>query len=330
MTLAIDPIYSIDSTDSLLHRHPANPILSSKDWPYRINSVFNAGTTLLADGSTLLLCRVEDRRGLSHLCTARSVNGVDGWDVDPTPTLMPDPNAYPEELWGIEDPRITYVPELQQYAVAYTSYSKGGPGVSLALTKDFRTFERYGVIMSPDDKDAALLPRRIGGLWALIHRPMTPLGAHIWISYSPDLRHWGGHRVMMEARKGAWWDANKIGMASPPIETERGWLMLYHGVKQTASGSLYRVGLALFDLQKPDICLLRGDSWIFGPEADYERGGDVHDVVFPCGNTMSPDGDVVNIYYGAGDSCIALAQASLRSLLNWLEHNGKPCCVNSY
>ena len=124
MTLTID---IVDSTDSLLHRHPANPILSSKDWPYRINSVFNAGATLLADGSTLLLCRVEDRRGLSHLCTARSVNGVDGWKIDPKPTLMPDPNQYPEELWGIEDPRITYVPELQQYAVAYTSYSKGGP-----------------------------------------------------------------------------------------------------------------------------------------------------------------------------------------------------------
>ena len=153
------------------------------------------------------------------LCTARSANGIDGWNIDPTPTLMPDPDAYPEELWGIEDPRITYVPELQQYAVAYTSYSKGGPGVSLALTKDFRSFERYGVIMSPDDKDAALLPYRIGGLWALIHRPMTPLGCHIWISYSPDLRHWGGHRVMMEARKGAWWDANKIGLSSPPIET---------------------------------------------------------------------------------------------------------------
>jgi len=258
------------------------------------------------------------------------VNGVNGWDIDPEPTLMPNPNEYPEELWGIEDPRITYVPELQQYAVAYTSYSKGGPGVSLALTKDFRTFERYGFLMSPDDKDAALLPHRIDGLWALIHRPMTNLGAHIWVSYSPDLRHWGGHRVMMLARKGAWWDANKIGLSSPPIETEKGWLVLYHGVKHTASGALYRVGLALFDILKPDVCLLRGDSWIFGPEADYERGGDVHDVVFPCGHTISPDGDTINIYYGAGDSCIALAHGSVRSLLNWLDQNGKPCCVTSY
>src|SRR5271170_5643605 len=156
-------IGAIESTDTLLQRHPANPILASKDWPYRINSVFNAGAALLADGSTLLLCRVEDRRGLSHLCAARSVNGVDGWKIDPTPTLVSNPDEYPEELWGIEDPRITYVPELQQYAVAYTSYARGGPGVSLALTKDFKSFERYGVIMPPEDKDAALLPRRIGG-----------------------------------------------------------------------------------------------------------------------------------------------------------------------
>jgi predicted GH43/DUF377 family glycosyl hydrolase len=301
--------------EPLLHRHPSNPILTSRDWPYSINSVFNAGATLLEDGSTLLLCRVEDRRGLSHLCAARSADGVNGWQIDPAPTLMPKPDEYPEELWGIEDPRLTYVPELQQYAVVYTSYSRGGPGVSLALTKDFRSFERYGVIASPDDKDAALLPHKIEGRWALIHRPMTVLGAHIWISYSPDLRHWGSHKVMLEARRGPWWDAYKIGLSSPPIETARGWLVLYHGVRQTPSGSLYRLGLALFDLQQPDECLLRGDSWIFRAEADYERGGDVHDVVFPCGYTMGLDGDTLNIYYGAADSCIGLAHASVRSLL---------------
>jgi len=308
--------------ETLFRRHPANPILTAKDWPYSMNSVFNAGATLLPDGTTLLLCRVEDRRGLSHLCAARSVNGVDGWQIDREPTLMPCPGEYPEELWGIEDPRLTYVPELQQYAVIYTSYSRGGPGVSLALTKDFRTFQRFGVILSPDDKDAALLPRRINGFWALIHRPMTPLGCHIWISYSPDLRHWGSHKLILEARRGAWWDANKIGMSPPPLETVRGWLMIYHGVRRTASGSLYRLGLALFDLEQPEKCLLRGDSWIFGPDADYERTGDVDDVVFPCGYTLAPDGDTINLYYGAGDCCIALAQGSIGSLLNWLDNNG--------
>jgi predicted GH43/DUF377 family glycosyl hydrolase len=264
---------------------------------------------------------VEDRRGLSHLCAARSANGVDGWRIDAQPTLAANPRQFPEEIWGIEDPRITYVPELQQYAIAYTSFARGGPGVSLAMTKDFRSFERYGVIMPPEDKDAALLPRRIGGYWALIHRPMTTLGAHMWISYSPDLRHWGSHKVMLEARRGGWWDANKIGLCSPPIETEKGWLVIYHGVRHTASGSIYRLGLALFDLESPDICRQRGNSWMFGPEAPYERGGDVNDVVFPCGQTIGPDKDTINLYYGAGDSCMAMATGSIRALLSWLDSN---------
>ena len=309
--------------ETLFTRHAGNPILTAQDWPYPINSVFNAGATLLADGSTLLLCRVEDRRGLSHLCAARSANGVNGWRIDPEPTLLANPAKYPEELWGIEDPRITYVPELGQYVVTYTSFSRGGPGVSLALTKDFRTFDRYGVVMPPDDKDAALLPRRIGGLWALIHRPMTTLGVHMWISYSPDLRYWGGHKLILEAGRGGWWDANKIGLSPPPIETPRGWLVLYHGVRHTASGAIYRLGVALFDLEEPDKCLLRGESWIFGPEADYEHAGDVRDVVFPCGYTLGADGDTINLYYGAADSCIALARGSVQSLLRWLDSNGR-------
>src|SRR5438270_8911605 len=94
--------------ETLFHRHNRNPILTASDWPYAINSVFNAGATLLQDGTTLLLCRVEDRRGHSHLCAARSKNGVNGWDIDSVPTLLPDIKDYPEELWGIEDPRITY------------------------------------------------------------------------------------------------------------------------------------------------------------------------------------------------------------------------------
>jgi predicted GH43/DUF377 family glycosyl hydrolase len=307
--------------ETLFHRYAANPILTGKDWPYSTNSVFNAGATLLPDGSTLLLCRVEDRRGLSHLCAARSVNGVDSWQIDGEPTLMPSPAQYPEEIWGIEDPRITFVAELEKFAVVYTSNSRGGPGVSVALTKDFRSFERLGVVTSPDDKDAALLPRRISGLWALIHR-LTPLGAHIWISYSPDLRHWGSHKLMLEARRGAWWDANRIGMSPPPIETSRGWLMIYHGLRRTPSSSIYRLGLALFDLQQPEKCLMRGDSWMFAPQTDYERYGDVQDVVFPCGYTVASDGDTINLYYGAADSCIALAHGSIRSLLSWLDANG--------
>ena len=311
-------------SELLFVRHSGNPILTASQWPYPVNSVFNPAVTRMPNGVTLLLCRVEDHKGHSHLCAARSADGVDHWTIDPEPTLMPDPEHYPEELWGIEDPRITYVAELNKYAVLYTSYSRGGPGVSLALTEDFKTFERCGVIMPPEDKDAALLPQRIDGHWALIHRPATTLGAHIWISYSPDLRHWGRHRLILQARRGGWWDARRIGLSPPPIQTTSGWLMIYHGVRETAAGSIYRLGLALFDLENPEICLLRGDHWIFGPEQDYERHGDVGNVVFPCGYTLQPDGDGVNLYYGAADTCIALARGSVQAMLSWLDRYGSP------
>jgi predicted GH43/DUF377 family glycosyl hydrolase len=225
-------------------------------------------------------------------------------------------------MWGIEDPRITFVPELGKYAVAYTAFSKSGPGVALAMTADFVTFERYGLIMQPDDKDAALLPRRIDGNFALVHRPVHDSGAHAWISFSPDLRNWGGHKLMLQARRGGWWDANKVGLSPPLIETSRGWLMIYHGVRVNAAGALYRLGLALFDLNAPDQCILRGDEWIFGPEAPYETVGDVANVTFPCGYTIAPDGDTLHVYYGAADTSIALATGSIRAMLAWLDAHG--------
>lgn len=309
---------------TLIHRSENNPILTAENWPYPVNTVFNAGATLLKDGTTLLLCRVEERNGLSHLSIARSANGIDNWQIDAKPSMPADPENFPEEIWGIEDPRITWMPELKKYAIAYTSFSKGGPGVSLALTEDFKSYERLGVVMPPEDKDAALLPRKIGGRWAMIHRPMTPLGAHIWISYSLDLIHWGKHRLVLQARRGGWWDANKIGLCGPMIETSQGWLMIYHGVRHTAAGCIYRLGLALMDKENPEICLLRGDTWIFGPEAPYEREGDVDNVVFPCGTVIGEDGDTLRIYYGAADTCIALATSKISSLLDWLGKNGSP------
>ncbi len=306
----------------LFTRHPKNPILTAADWPYPAHTVFNPAATLLEDGTTLLLCRVEDRRGISHLTAARSRNGVDGWEVDSQPTMLPSPEEHPEELWGIEDARITYFGQTKSFVIAYTAYSKAGPGVALATTKDFVAFERLGLVMQPEDKDAALFPVKFDGSFALIHRPVSDLGAHMWISYSPDLINWGHHKLLLPARRGAWWDANKIGLSPPPIRTKKGWLVLYHGVRQHASGSIYRLGLALFDLKHPEVCLLRSQSWMFGPEQSYEMVGDVGGVVFPCGYTIGADGDTVNLYYGAADTSICLAQSKVSELLAWLDEDG--------
>ncbi|MBI2266853.1 MAG: glycosidase [Armatimonadetes bacterium] len=309
----------------LFQRSERNPILTAGDWPYPANSVFNAGATLLDDGETLLLVRVEDRRGISHLTAARSTDGITDWRIDPQPTLLPDPEKHPEEVWGIEDPRITWVDELQQFAIVYTSYSTSGPLVSMAMTRDFRKFERKGLVMPPEDKDAALLPRRFGGRWALVHRPIANYPANkanIWISFSPDLKHWGDHTVVLEARSGGWWDANKVGLSPQPIETPEGWLIVYHGVRTTPSGCLYRLGLALLDREDPTRVLYRGDEWVFGPDQPYERIGDVGDVVFPCGMTCDPETGDIRLYYGAADTAIALATANMKDLLDWLKTNG--------
>ena len=303
-------------------RYDRNPILTQRDLPYEANAVFNPGAAIVGE-ETLLLMRVEDRRGLSHLTAARSKNGLDGWRVDPSPTLAPDP-GHPEEEWGTEDPRITFLDELKAWAVTYTAYSPQGPQVSLALTRDFSSFERKGPILPPEDKDAALFPRRFNGRWAILHRPTgrpDRPGGHIWISFSQDLESWTDTQIVMKAREGAWWDASKIGLCAPPLETQEGWLITYHGVKTNCAGSIYRVGLALLALDDPTRVLLRSSHWAMGPVELYERTGDVDNVVFPCG--WVEKAGAVKMYYGAADTRIGVAQARVSDLLAWLKDHSE-------
>lgn len=304
----------------LFRRHPQNPILTADDFPSMVNAVFNPGATRLDTGETLLLVRVEDRTGRSRLVVAISADGYTGWTVHPDRGLFPDTNF--AEQWGVEDPRITRIGD--DYLIVYTGYSAAGPLVCLATTRDFVTFERRGVVQSPEDKDAALFPARFAGPhgseghYLLIHRPapaMASVGAHMWLSWSPDLVHWGRSQILLAARRGSWWDANKIGLGPPPLLTEQGWLLCYHGVRETVSGSIYRVGLALVDLDDPTNVIARGNEWVFGPTAPYERTGDVSDVVFPCGWVQGDDPDQVRLYYGAADSTVCVADASVSELL---------------
>jgi predicted GH43/DUF377 family glycosyl hydrolase len=301
--------------EPLFVRSTANPIITSADVPYPANTVFNPGATRVGD-KTLLLIRVEDLRGISQLHVARSDDGESRWRFDPEPLLKADVDRDPEETWGCEDPRLTWVPERREWIIAYTAYSRRGPLVSLATTNDFRTVRRLGPAMPPEDKDAAIFPRRFDGRWAMIHRPSPLRGAaHMWISYSPDMRHWGDHRLLVDAREGAWWDAGKIGLGPPPLETPEGWLVMYHGVRVTSDGPIYRVGLALLDLEDPGVLIRKTDEWVFGPEAPYEITGDVGRVVFPCGWVRDEPGDRLFLYYGAADSVIGLAIAKFSTVM---------------
>ncbi len=285
--------------------------------PFPANTVFNPGAARVGD-QTVLLLRVEDLRGISSLFVARSADGATAWHVDEKPLLAPDP-AHPEEVWGCEDPRLVYLPDRQEWAITYTAYSRRGPLVSLAVTRDFKTVDRLGPVMPPDDKDAALFPRRFDGRWIMIHRPAPITGpANIWISYSPDLRHWGDHAVLLEAREGAWWDANKIGLGPPPLETDAGWLVMYHGAHTTASGPIYRVGLALLDRDHPETVLRRSNEWVIAPSTTYESVGDVDKVVFPNGWILDEPADRLSLYYGAGDSAVGLAEAKFSEVMAYM------------
>lgn len=278
----------------------------------------NAGAAVVGN-ETVLLCRVEDRRGISHLTVARSRDGISNWVVDDTPLMAPHSDR-PEEAWGVEDPRLTRVDELDAWVISYTAFGPGGPAISLATTRDFRSVERLGVVRTPEDKNGALLPRRVDGDFVLFHRPVTVIGARsdVWLSRSSDLRQWGSPEPVFTARSGGWWDSARIGMGPPPLETPEGWLVVYHGVRQTVAGSLYRVGLALLDLDRPTQVIRRCSEWVLGPNEDYELMGDVPGVVFPCGLVHDADTDELRLYYGAADTCIAMASGSLTDVLGFI------------
>ncbi len=304
--------------EDLFVKYKSNPILTAENLPYKAYSVFNPAATIV-DDITILLMRVEDHRGFSHFTMARSKNGIDGWEIDSQPTFAADPVNYPEEIYGIEDPRITHIDEIGKWAVTYTAFSDSGPVTALAFTEDFHNFDRVGATMPPGNENAAIFPVRFNGRWAMLHRPtsiMQGAKANIWISFSPYMKYWGEHEVLLYAREGGWWDAYKIGLSSPPIFTSDGWLMMYYGILHTTSKVSYRLGLALLDLKDPRKVLRRSEGWIFGPHEFYKRTGDFNDIVFPCGWVLV--NDEIRIYYGSADISVSMASAKMLDILEYI------------
>ncbi len=160
--------------------------------------------------------------------------------------------------------------------ITCTAFGPQGPVVYLATTEDFATVERRGIVSNPEDKNAALLPERIHGRWILFHRPTSGFRVThpgIALSRSHDLRSWSPPEVVLQPRDGAWWDSLRIGIGPPLLKTEHGWLLIYHGVKEMVGGAIYRVGLALLDLEKPSRVLHRADDWIFAPQRTVRAAG---------------------------------------------------------
>lgn len=292
-----------------------NPILSNVNVPFRVNSVFNAGAVKY-NNRYLLICRAEFPNGRSSFLLAESKDGIE-FSFHDKPIITPEDHGefFKYVEWGIEDMRIT--PCEGKFLLTYTGYSKYNPLIILAETKDFEKFKFHGPINKPSNKDCAIFPEKVNGYYWKVDRPSAEERRDIWISRSLDLIHWGGHQILMEPEKGTW-EADKIGNSTPPIKTGKGWLMLYHGVRGFGITNIYKVGAVLLDLQKPWQVIAKTKEPVLSPEYDYERIGDVNNVVFTNGWILEDNGEI-KIYYSGADTNICLATTTVDYLLSVCE-----------
>jgi len=295
----------------LLHRWERNPVITLVDVPFRCNTVFN-GTPVKIDGEYYLILRIEGLEGYSFFALARSRDGLH-FEVEPEPCMVPA-EAGAWKVWeerGIEDPRLTAIDGT--FYVMYTAVGRHGYRIALARTDDLHHYERVAAISGPGNKDGVLFPQKVGGLYARLDRPFGNGVGCVWVSYSPDLIHWGKGECVFCPRS-RFWDSYRIGASAPPIRTDRGWLEIYHGVKMTSAGPIYRIGTVMLDLDNPAKVLGRCLAPLLSPREEYERIGDVGNVVFACGAIVEDDGEV-KVYYGAADTAICVATGSLDEII---------------
>jgi len=302
-------------------RYKHNPILTKDDIPYKVETVHNAGVTKF-DGRYIMLFR-------SHLDTGRSIIGLaeseDGFNFTPRPKPFMTPSKKPlfaeYEAFGVEDPRITHLEGM--YYITYSAYSEHGVRIGLAKTQDFESIERLALITETDYRNTVLFPEKINGRYARLDRPHSDISPwSIWISFSPDLLHWGDSRLVMKPVT-YHWDEMKIGPGAPPIRTDRGWLNIYHGVFPTMAGHVYRLGVALHKLDDPSEVLGVGDRWILQPEDPWEITGYVPNVVFTCGAVPEEDGSL-KLYWGGADKVMCAGIAVIDELVDLCLTDSRP------
>jgi predicted GH43/DUF377 family glycosyl hydrolase len=247
---------------------------------------------------------------LSHLRLVCSDDGIHFHQPDGFPLLQGEGE---NEAFGIEDCRVAEIEDT--YYLTYTAVSAHGVGVGLRSTRDWKTFEKHGMIISPHNKDCAIFEERINGKFYALHRPSSVGlgGNYIWVAESPDGIHWGNHKCIIKTRKDKW-DCKRVGAGAAPIKTDQGWLSIYHGANNKHQ---YCLGAFLMDLDDPSKVIAQTDAPIMSPTTDYEINGFFGEVVFTNGHVV--DGDELTIYYGAADEFVCGARFSIQEILSLLK-----------
>jgi predicted GH43/DUF377 family glycosyl hydrolase len=247
---------------------------------------------------------------ISHLRLLFSDDGIIFKESEDYPSIFGE-GEY--ESFGIEDCRVSKIDDT--YYLTYTMVSPIGVGVGLRTTKDWKNFEKKGMIFSPHNKDCAIFEEKINGMFYALHRPSSPElgGNYIWLAESPDGVHWGSHKCIAKTRIGKF-DSKRLGAGAAPIKTAKGWLAIYHGATKE---NRYCLGAILLDLEDPSKVIARSEEPIMEPVAEYEQTGFFGNVVFTNGHKV--DGDIIDVYYGASDEHVCMATFSINEILKTLE-----------
>lgn len=338
-----------------LTKYENNPILSPKaDSEWECRCVLNPAVVYDDDMQKFVMvyrAAGDDKRHEICMGLATSDDGVHFTRQSDKPVFAP--NQYEPDGGCVEDPRIvkindayfmtyaarTYAPgqywlDLQNLSPCYTdetdviaeelpAYAKKNITVSyLAMTKDFKNYKRLGRITEAtvDDRDVFLFPEKVNGKYVLVSRPKFKNAGvkmpSIWISFGDDLIEYDKPLLLMTGEE--WWETARIGAGAPPIKTDKGWFMLYHGVDDKG---IYRVGAVLMDLNDPTKILARTKDYIMESEEPYETEGLYDGCVFPTGNVVK-DG-VLYVYYGCADKYVSLATANFNELIEYLANECK-------
>ena len=299
-------------TPGNLIRYPDNPILTADDFPGPIRAVFNSAITKL-DSTYIMLCRVEDKSLRPHLWIARSKDGYN-FTPDPRPIILSNNPLYLQSIAGtFFDPRITYM-DGTYYIVHAAADAKFHARLALLQTDDFETFNFISQPGSVNTRNGILFPEKINDNYVMMERDAAVDTGDIWLSYSPDLIHWGKAEVIYE-RDTEYWHYCKVGGGAVPIKTPQGWLNIFHGVQKMGESQLvYHLGVMLLDLKNPAKVIAHCPHTIFSPETGYERSGLLPNVVFTCGSYVEPDNSI-KLYYGSADTVQCLAETTVDDLL---------------
>lgn len=303
----------------ILWRYSKNPVIGRYDIPTS-NSIFNSAVVPFKDGFAGVF-RCDDKSVRMNIHAGFSKDGLE-WEIEHQPIQMQAGNTDLVHSDYRYDPRVTKIDDTYWVTWCNGYY---GPTIGIAYTKDFKTFYQCENAFLPFNRNGVLFPHKINGKYAMLSRPSdnghTPFG-DIYISYSPDMKYWGEHRVVLQTAPfmESAWQCTKIGAGPVPILTEEGWLMIYHGVINTCNGFRYSMGAAILDAEQPDKVLYRGRPYLLGPAESYELAGDVPNVVFPCAALNDEEGRIA-IYYGAADTVVAVAFGYINEIVDFVKTN---------